>query len=248
MGNRFYSRRANVAACCAFGLAIAVCAFTGAVNAATFTSETISAGDYIAGSSDQTWTISNANLAGIPPLCNGQEVTTGSYTDSVLGKGEYKSISSLSNRDLILQKSQKDLSLKTGMYLESLYYSDMIAPGNGTSACSVGGTENATGNNEIAHWQSSTFGDFKYQSIGGLSIGDTVIPDSLEMTAQAYGNGGSSMSFSSLSETGLGNTTQIGYTNLIRESTTAGGDSFTLGKSVKWTSFKTTFDIPEVTG
>jgi hypothetical protein len=183
---------------------------------------------------------------GIPPLCNGQEVTTGSYTDQVASGrgGSYSAKNTLNQPDLITQTNQREVILNSGHFSESLFYYDVTAPGAGGASCSIDapGAENTTANNEMAEFSTSSFGNIKYLSIGGVSVGDSLIPDTLEFTAQASGNGGSAMQFNAFSQAGLGNVTAMGYQNSISERITAGGNGFTIGKSIKWTSFRNTFD------
>ena len=56
-----------------------------------------------------------------------------------------------------------------------------------------------------------------YRSAGGISQGDTELPDSLAMDVSSSGNGYGSFAAGSRSLIGIGNTTALGYVHSVHE-------------------------------
>ncbi len=83
--------------------------------------------------------------------------------------------------------------------------------------------------------------DLAYRSIGSIAQADLEIPDSFTFTAIGSGSGFGSFRFGSRSLAGIGNTTELGYTNSIGKELMVSG-RFNIGGDVRWTSFAKTFD------
>jgi len=75
-----------------------------------------------------------------------------------------------------------------------------------------------------------------YRSTGGISQGDTELPDSLAMDVFSSGNGYGSFAAVSRSMIGIGNTTALGYVHTMNERVGAGG-GFTVNGRMRWSSF-----------
>jgi len=75
-----------------------------------------------------------------------------------------------------------------------------------------------------------------YHSAGGISQGDTELPDSMAMDISLVGNGFGSFAAGSRSLTGIGNTTALGYVHAVHEDVRVGGNFVVDGK-MRWSSF-----------
>jgi hypothetical protein len=75
-----------------------------------------------------------------------------------------------------------------------------------------------------------------YHSVGGISQGDTELPDSLAMDVSSMGNGYGSFAAGSRSMIGIGNTTSLGYVHTTSEKVGTGG-MFTVNGKMRWSSF-----------
>ena len=256
MGNRLTRRRNLIiggcifAACCIAGLGI-----QGAQAAMVLTS-TIASGEIVGGSSDWAWAASNGDLGNIP-LKGGQEILTGSYTVSQLMKeNQYQGQQTLDNTETILFQTQsKTESRGPGIFAESLMLDDVGAPAAAVECGNLNLQEEAnqsmveaTGYCErvVFDTQFMSRDNLQYQSQGAIGQASDIIPDSFSMAALGAGNGMGSIRFNAASMAGIGNTTELGYTNHINEHIFAGGKQFMLGKEVQWTSFRLTFDSPAV--
>ncbi len=84
--------------------------------------------------------------------------------------------------------------------------------------------------------------DLAYRSVGSVDQADLEMPDSFAFTALGSGLGTGSFNFGARSLAGIGNTTELGYTNSIGKDLMASG-RFNIGEDVRWTSFAKTFDV-----
>jgi hypothetical protein len=75
-----------------------------------------------------------------------------------------------------------------------------------------------------------------YRSVGGISQGDTELPDSLAMDVSSSGNGYGSFAAGSRSLIGIGNTTALGYVHFTSEKVGAAGN-FVVNGQMMWSSF-----------
>jgi len=75
-----------------------------------------------------------------------------------------------------------------------------------------------------------------YHSAGGISQGDSELPDSLAMDISSAGRGSGMLSVGSRSLIGIGNTSALGYEHSVHEETRAGG-VFAIDGRMRWSSF-----------
>jgi hypothetical protein len=202
------------------------------------------------GSSDMMWTVSNGDLAKIPPLAIGQEVLSGGYQDGFIltGPSQYESSQSLNNSDIVHFGTVSQVkSTGPGIYGESMMLNSCGSAAAGVT-CGAGSLD-AEGANVTATPYCETVvarslfmaDDLSYRSVGSVDQADLEMPDSFSFTVIGSGSGTGSMSFGSRSLAGIGTTTELGYVNSIEKSLIAGGQ-FNIGEDVRWTSFAETFD------
>ncbi len=257
MANRFSIHLTNrQKRWCVFGggglLALAL--IIAGAQAAMMTVTLAASGDILAGGSDVTWTISNGDLFGTPPLNCSQEIVSVSSVDSLLatGGGSYQSAIGIQNGELILTGTERKVAT-TGpsVYKESLLYD---ASGAGTPEGGCGntgdlaeGVENVTPAVDpycsIVLVGSGLMGSgLEYQSGGRIAAGSTDDPDDYQFAFTGSGNGLGQIGISSVSMTGAGGPGTLGYHNAVSQHMTVTGKPFTIGATVKWTSFAKTLD------
>jgi len=208
----------------------------------------------LVGSSDMTWTVSNGDLAMVPPLVIGQEVLSGGYQDGFIltGPSQYESSQVLNNSDIVHFDTVCQVqSSRPGLYGESRV---LNSAGAAASVVTCGaGSLNAEGANFTAMPYCETVvarslfmaDDLAYRSAGSITQGDLEIPDAFTLTVISSGSGMESMSFGSRSMDGIEETTELGYMNSIGKDLIANG-RFNIGEDVRWTSFSKTFDEQEL--
>ena len=207
----------------------------------------------LVGSSDMTWTVSNGDLAKVPPLGIGQEVLSGGYQDGYIltGPSQYESSQVLNNSDIVRFDTVSQVqSTGPGIYEESMMLHSAGAAASGVT-CGVDSLD-AEGANFTAVPYCETVitrslfmaDDLAYRSVGSVDQADLEMPDSFAFTAIGSGSGTGSFSFGSRSLAGIGTTAELGYVNSIGKDLMASG-RFNIGEDVRWTSFAKTFDIDE---
>jgi hypothetical protein len=248
MIKRLMQRRNLVIGGCIFAAVVLGVACTGITPAQAASCEvSVSAtGDQmLSSSSDWTWTASDGDLSKTPPLGIGQEVLSGGYSGSVLvnGPGTYSGDRSLSI-DEILEFSTAQLvdSQGPGILSESLMVYSVGSPAAGVTCGSdsldVEGA-NLTRQAYCEYAGASTMfmtDSLSYRSAGGISQGDTELPDSLAMDISSIGRGYGSFATGSRSLIGIGNTTALGYVHTTSEHVGAAG-SFRVNGRMRWSSF-----------
>lgn len=248
MIKRLMQRRKLLIGGCIFAAIVLGVACTGITpaQAASCDVSISAAGDQmLSSSSDWTWTASDGDLSKTSPLGIGQEVLQGGYSGSVLvdGHGSLKSNRDLST-DKILEFStgQQVDSQGPGILSESLMVNSCGSPSSGVTCGSD--SLDAEGSNltrqaycEYAGVSTMFMTDaLNYHSVGGISQGDTELPDSLAMDVSSSGNGYGIFATGSRSLIGIGNTTALGYVHTIHEEASAGG-VFAMNGRMRWCSF-----------
>ena len=202
------------------------------------------------GSSDMTWTVSNGDLAKVPPLAIGQEVLSGGYQDGFIltGPSQYGSSQVLNNSGIVQFDTVSQVqSNGPGLYGERMMLQSAGAAAAGVT-CGAASLDAEGANVTATPYCETVFvhslfmaEDMAYRSVGSIDQADLEIPDTFAFTAIGSGYGAGSMSFGSRSLAGIGTTTEIGYVNSIEKSLIAGG-GFNIGEDVRWSSFAKTFD------
>jgi len=241
-------RRKLVIGGCIFAAIVLGVACTGITPAQAATCEVaISAtGDQmLSSSSDWTWTASDGDLSKTPPLEIGQEVLQGGYLGSVLvnGPGTYSGDRSLSANEILeFSTAQQVDSEGPGILSESLMVYSCGSPAAGVTC----GSDSLDA--EGANFSKSAYCEYagvstmfmtdslNYHSVGGISQGDTELPDSLMMDVSSVGNGYGSFAAGSRSMIGIWNTTALGYVHAVHEEVRVGG-AFAMTGRTKWYSF-----------
>jgi hypothetical protein len=191
---------------------------------------------------------SDGDLNKIPPLGIGQEVLQGGYSGSVLvnGPGTYSGNRSLSTDEILeFETGQIVESQGPGILTENLFVNSCGSPSAGVS-CGADSID-AVGANltrqaycEYASVSGLFMTDaLNYHSAGGISQGDTELPDSLAMDVSSSGNGYGNFAAGSRSMIGIGNTTALGYVHSVNERIGAVGN-FAVSGRTRWSSFVST--------
>jgi len=252
--NRLTKRRKLLIGGCVFAAVVLGVACTGITpaQAATVDVAFMGASDQaLIGSSDMTWTVSNGDLAKVPPLGIGQEVLSGGYQDGFIltGPSQYESSQVLNNSDIVHFDTVSQVqSTGPSIYEESMMLHSAGAAASGVT-CGVDSLD-AEGANFTATPYCETVvvhslfmaDDLAYRSVGSVDQADLEMPDSFGFTAIGSGSGFGSISFGSRSLAGIGSTTELGYVNSIGKDLMAHG-RFNIGEDVRWTSFAKTFDV-----
>ena len=161
-----------------------------------------------------------------PPLGIGQEVLSGGYVGSVLvnGPGTYSGDRSLSADEILeFSTDQQVDSQGPGILSESLMVYSVGSPSSGVTCGSdsldvEGANFSKSAYCEYAGVSTMFMTDaLNYHSAGGISQGDTELPDSLAMDVSSSGNGYGSFAAGSRSLIGIGNTTALGYVHTTSE-------------------------------
>jgi len=248
MIKRLMQRRKLVIGGCIFAAVVLGVACTGispAQAASCDVSIQASGDQMLSSSSDWTWTASDGDLSKTPPLGIGQEVLSGGYVGSVLvsGPGMYSGDRSLSSDEILeFSTGQQMDSRGPGILTESLMVYSVGSPSAGVT-CGADSL-NAEGANftrqaycEYAGASTMFMTDsLSYHSVGGISQGDTELPDSLAMDVSSSGNGYGSFAAGSRSLIGIGNTTALGYVHTTSEKVGAAGN-FVVNGRARWSSF-----------
>jgi hypothetical protein len=251
MIKRLMHRRKLVIGGCIFAAVVLGVACTGITPAQAASCEvSISAtGDQmLSSSSDWTWTASDGDLSKTPPLGIGQEVLSGGYVGSVLvdGPGTYSGIRLLSADEILEFSTAQQVDSKgPGILTESLMVYSFGSPAAGVTCGSDSLDADGANFNRQAYCEyagaSTMFmtDALNYHSAGGISQGDTELPDSMTMDVLSSGNGYGSFAAGSRSLIGIGNTTALGYVHTVHEQIGAGGN-FHLNGKMRWSSFTST--------
>jgi hypothetical protein len=251
--NRLTRRQKLVIGGCAFtalvlGLTLGPCH----VQAATLEIAVSSAAsDYTTGSSEISWAASDGDLAGLPPLGTGQEVLTGGHRDHVLVSGptRYAHQDEVNNSEIIRFTSSRDLDASgPGVYEESAWVDSCGSAASGVNCASSGELDQDGANftatpycEQVVTTSSFMTDRLTYRSSGAIVQADSDIPDSLKYASDETGNGSGMFRAVGFTRAGIGSTNDLGYVNGINERRGVGG-RFRLGSTVRWTSFKKTFD------
>ena len=252
--NRLTKRRRLLICGCVFAAVVLGVACTGITPAQAATVDVAfmgSSDQSLVGSSDMTWTVSNGDLAKVPPLGIGQEVLSGGYQDGYIltGPSQYESSQVLNNSDIVRFDTVSQVqSTGPGIYEESMMLHSFGAAASGVT-CGVDSLD-AEGANFTAtpYWETvitrSLFmaDDLAYRSVGSIDQADLEMPDAFAFTAIGSGSGFGSLSFGSSSLAGIGTTTELGYVNSIGKDLMA-SSRFNIGEEVRWSSFSKTFDV-----
>ncbi|MCX6698524.1 MAG: hypothetical protein NTV68_01140, partial [Methanomicrobiales archaeon] len=248
MIKRFSQRRKLLIGGCIFAAVVIGVACTGITPAQAASCEVsmqASGDQMLSSSSDWTWTASDGDLSKTPPLGIGQEILQGGYSGSVLvsGPGTYSNDRSLSTDDILeFSTGQQVDNQGLGILTESLMVYSYGSPSAGVT-CGADSFD-ADGTNltrqaycEYAGASTMFITDaLNYHSAGGISQGDTELPDSLAMDVSSLGNGYGSFAAGSRSLIGIGNTSALGYVHTTSERVGAAG-VFTMNGKVRWISF-----------
>ena len=180
-----------------------------------------------------------------PPLAIGQEVLSGGYRDGYIltGPSLYESLQSLNNSDIVHFNTVSQVkSTGPGFYEESMMLHSAGAAASGVTC----GEDSLDGDG--ANFSKSAYCEYSgtstmfmtdslnYHSVGGISQGDTELPDSLAMDVSSVRNGYGSFAAGSRSLIGIGNTTALGYVHSIYEDVRVGG-IFSMDGRMIWSSF-----------
>jgi hypothetical protein len=252
MIKRLMQRRKLVIGGCIFAaivLGVACTGITPAHASSCDVSMQASGDQMLTSSSDWTWTASDGDLLKTPPLATGQEVISGVYVGSVLvaGPTQYSGERSLSSGDTLeFSTGQQVDSQAPGILSESLMVYSCGSPSSGLSCGSdsldVEGA-NLTRQAYCEYAGASTMfmtDSLNYHSVGGISQGDTDLPDSLAMDVSSLGNGYGSFAAGSRSMIGIGNTSALGYVHTTSERVGAAGN-FVVNGNFKWSSFTSSY-------
>ena len=192
-------RRKLVIGGCIFAAVVLGVACTGITpaQAASCDVSIKAAGDQmLSSSSDWTWSASDGDLSKTPPLGIGQEVLSGGYVGSVLvnGPGTYSGDRSLSADEILeFSTGQQVDSQGPGILSESLIVYSVGSPAAGVTC----GSDSLDA--EGANFSKSAYCEYagvstmfmtdalNYHSAGGISQGDTELPDSLAMDVSSSG-------------------------------------------------------------
>ncbi len=251
--NRLSQRKKLVVGGCVFAAIVFAVACSGVAPARAASVDVSfmgSSDQSLVGSTDLAWTVSNGDLAKVPPLGIGQEVLSGGYQDGyiLIGLSQYESSQVLNNSDIVHFDTVSQVQTSgPGIYEESMMLHSCGAAASGVT-CGVDSL-NAEGANFTATPYCETVitesrfipGDLSYRSIGSIAQADLELPDSFAFTAIGSGSGTGSFSFGARSLAGIGNTNELGYMNSIGKDLMANG-RFNIGEDVRWISFAKTFD------
>jgi hypothetical protein len=247
MIKRLSQRRKLLIGGCIFAAVVLGVACTGITPAQAASCEVsvLAAGDQmLSRSSDWTCTASDGDLSKTPPLGIGQEVLSGGYVGSVLltGPGSYSGNRILSTDEILeFSTAQQVDSQGPGILTESLMVYSVGSPAAGvTCGADLLDVEGANLTRQAYCEYASVSGLFMtdsldYHSAGGISQGDTELPDSLAMDVSSSGNGYGSFAVGSRSLIGIGNTTALGYVHTTSEKVGAAGNFVVNGK-MRWSS------------
>jgi hypothetical protein len=265
--NRWYSnptnRRILTFACLA--LVTACCGFAVSANAAMLTNQVSATGDILTGSTDLVWTASTNGINCPLPLPAGAEQVQGSYSENYISqKGSYDAVTTVNNLEIIRQETARKVSMSDGTYREGTVYYAVGQSANPSIICgnyiapvaTEADTAAATATNsstpvstaycEVISSLNQFSGPLNYQSQANIVSLD-ITPDTFGIKAISSGDGWGSMGISGYSNAGLTNTTTLGYHNEFHQ-TTNGFENYQIGENFQWSSFKNTFDFPEITG
>ena len=252
--NRLSQRKKLAVGGCVFAAIVFTVACTGVAPARAANVDIAfmgSSDQSLIGSSDMTWTVSNGDLAKVPPLDIGQEVLSGGYRDGYIltGLSQYASSQILNNSDIVHFDTVSQVQTSgPGIYEESMMLHSCGAAASGVT-CGVDSLD-AEGANFTATPYCETVvvhslfiaDDLAYRSVGSVTQADLEMPDAFGFTAIGSGSGFGSLSFGSRNLAGIGTTTELGYVNSIGKDLMANG-RFNIGEDVRWTSFAKTFDV-----
>ncbi len=248
MIKRLMQRRKLVIGGCIFAAVVLGVACTGITPAQAASCEVAiqASGDQmLSTSSDWTWAASDGDLTKAPPLGIGQELLSGGYVGSVLvnGPGTYSGDRSLSADEILeFSTGQQVDSQGPGILTESLIVYSVGSPSAGVTCGSDSLDEDGANLTRPAYCEyagaSTMFmtDSLSYRSAGGISQGDTELPDSLAMDVSSSGNGYGNFAAGSRSLIGIGNTTALGYVHTTSEKVGAAGNFVVNGK-MRWSSF-----------
>lgn len=200
----------------------------------------------VCASSDLQWAASSGDMKAAN-LSPGQETLTGAYSGFALTSGQstVQSARTLDQTSIIqMQAEQHVTSAGPGSTGETYALYSVGAPGEATcgneTVMFVPYCEAAVATSLI---QAS---NLAYDGMGMISQADDVIPDSFAVQMQATGDGQGSLSFGTMTKSGIDNTTALGYTNHASQEITGWGE-FRVEMGVQWTSFKSTWDVTNAT-
>lgn len=246
MGNRWKNKKTFAAACAFVGLCLgASCIFLPApAHAVLFNSITSAqADDYLVSSGFTAWQASNGPVKAMP-LIAGQEVVSGAEGWNVLSNGNssFQSESVLDTRDIIQYQSIKKIGFKgLGTISDTGAMTGMTAPINTESQCYNG--FNVTATNEKGSQSATVIGrNIGFDSAISITQLDSEIPDTLDVTQQAAGNGFATIAFNGQSLTGFEQSLQPAWQNDVSSKITGAGSAFSVGKKTTWRSFANIFN------
>lgn len=250
MANRWKTATPKVKRSCAFGAGVAAvvavaCLFCPPVQAVLFNSVTSAAGsDYVISSGFTTWQASNGPV-NTHLLAPGQEVVSGSDGWNMLGTGgaSFDSQAQLDTRDTLQYNSAKSFKWTgLGTASDSASVMNMLEPVSEDSGFCYQGW-NATGLNEKASQHAVVIGrNSALDSSISIQQLDDQIPDTLDITQAATGNGFATITFSAQSQTGYLYTQVPAWQHDQFSKVSGAGKDFQVGKKTTWRSFKNIFN------
>lgn len=210
------------------------------------------------GSTDLVWMITSNGTLTNPFLTCGQELVIGASSESYVSSGPtaYQGSLDLNNSDIIHMTLAKEFAGSNGVYENSLYYAGYGAgaPAGGCNAAEVAAPDltNSTNitpaqdaYNLAAFVSTQAMGsDLRYSSLGGINAWASDAPDEFVMDWKMTGDGFASSYMGSFSQTSNGGGPGVlGYQNAVSSRTNTFGKFVQVG-TARYSSFKSTFDIP----
>jgi hypothetical protein len=250
MANRWKTATPRVKKSCAFGAGVAAvvafaCLFCPPVQAVLFGSITSASGsDYVVANGFVTWQASNGPV-NTHLLAPGQETVYGAEGWNMLGTGQssFDQQNQLDTRETIVYNSAKSFKWAgLGTASDSASVMNMLEPVSEDSGDCYQGW-NATGLNEKASQQALVIGrNSSLDSAVSIQQLDTEIPDTLEITQAATGNGFATITSSAQSQVGYLYTQVPAWQHDQFSKVSGAGNSFAVGKKTTWRSFKNLFN------
>ncbi|MDD5049944.1 MAG: hypothetical protein PHH09_13545 [Methanoregulaceae archaeon] len=210
----------------------------------------MASGDHIFVSQSTSWMAGSADLNAIPPLQCAGEVLVGAHNTKLMGSGQYQAAAVLDATTTMIYQYQTDAQVD-GIYRDSLMVDSFGSPWNEMICGAMPEEEaGATSYCSMAQVQSLGMGDLSIRSQGAILQADVNVSDSLASQISIAGDGMGRIIMQSMSMSGVGNTTGLGYTNRIDERVTALGRDMQVASRFQYESFANLWseELPEETG
>ena len=210
-------------------------------QAAAMAYQVSASGDRLFIAGDVSWIAGTQDLATVPPVSCGGEVLLGGYSVRAMstGPGTYDSSVLLDATDQMIfqQDTRADVS---GIWQDSLSVDGCGASWN-EGMCGPLPDESEGGFPAYcsgAQFSTSAIGPALSVRTQGATIQAGLdAPDSLAAQALITGTGRGTISFQSINMAGIGNSSELGYQNSVRQSIRADGNPFAVGAGFQWSSF-----------